>query len=151
MALTVEEKLARLKSLPDWDILRPEKKEFLISVANGVDENVAFARAKPDKAKNPRHGASLWSRTLEIKRAFEAMEYKKPESVYTKREAVEDITWRLRKQGLEDETYIKLLSLLAKMNGWDKPKPEKPEEEEEKTPLELVLEAERKRRNGEED
>lgn len=148
MALTVEEKLARLNNLPDWEIYPPEKKEFLISIANGIDPDVAYARARPNKGNNPRHHASLWLRNKEIQRALEAIQYEKKEPIYGKREALEDITYRLRKANVEDETYIKLLGLLAKMNGWDKPKKVDEKEDKEVDPLDAVLERERKRRES---
>lgn len=127
MVLTVEEKIKRLSDIEDWELYPPEQKEFLTNIANNIDPEVAFARANPTK-KNPRFHAGRLMQYKTIKKALDVIQYVKPEPVYTKREALEDITYRLRKQGLEDETYIKLLGLLSKMNGWDKPKPEKQEE-----------------------
>lgn len=145
MALTVEEKLNRLSNMEDWEIYPPEHKAFLTSVANNIEPAVAFVRAYPTSKKNPGFGAGGFLLRTNIRKALDVIQYVKPVPVYTKREALEDITQRIRKQGVEDETYIKLLSLLAKMSGWDKPKKEE-EKEEEKSPLELVLDEERKRR-----
>jgi len=155
MALTVEEKLNRLNNIEDWELYPPEQKSFLTSVANNIDPEVAYARANPDKPTSGRGSARFHAGRLmqykSIKKALDVIQYVKPEPTYTKREALEDITYRLRKQGLEDETYIKLLSILAKMNGWDKPKPEKPTEEEKKDDInQAVVDLERRRRNGEE-
>lgn len=146
MALTVEEKLNRLNKMEDWPLYPAEQKAFLIAVANGTDPEVAFHEANPEK-NNPRFHAGRLMQYKTIKRAFDVIGYVKPEKEYSKREALEDITYRLRKQGLEDDTYIKLLGLLVKMNGWDKPKPENPTPAEKAEDVnQTVVEMEKKRR-----
>ncbi len=147
MALTTDEKLKRLHDMEDWDLFKPEQQAFLKDIANNVDPERAYANNYP-ACRSPRFSAGRVMHYRNIKRALDVIGYEKPKPVYTKQEALENLTYRLRKQGMEDETYIKLLTIYSRMNGWDKPKTEKPDEEA--SPLEIVLERERKRRNGEE-
>ena len=146
MVLTVEEKLTRLRSMEDWELYPPEQKAFLTGIANNIDPEVSYHQAFPAKER-PRFHAGRLMQYKTIKKALEVIRYEKPEPVYTQREALEDITFRIRKNNLEDETYIKLLTLLAKMNGWDKPKepPKSPEEKQEDV-NQTVVELEKKRR-----
>lgn len=151
MVLTVEEKLARLEKWEDWEVCSPEQKAFLIGIANNLGPDVAYSRAFPNVPASGRGSIAFHaSRLLQYKRVkagLDVIQYVKPEPVYTQREALEDITFRIRKNNLEDETYIKLLTLLAKMNGWDKPKepPKSPEEKQEDV-NQTVVELEKKRR-----
>lgn len=155
MALTVEEKLARLYSMDDWEIYSPEDKGFLEGLANDLGPTNSLRKVRPDLPLTGRGSAPFHaSRLMGYKRiqlALDAIQYEPPKPTYDRKEALQEITYRLRKQGIEDETYIKLLSLYAKMNGWDKPKdpPKSPAEKEEDV-NQAVVDAERKRRNGEE-
>jgi hypothetical protein len=147
MVLTVEEKLARLERMEDWELYTPEQKTFLTCIANNIDPIEAMHQAKPELPLSGRGStafhAGRWMMHKTIEKALIVIQYERPEPVYTKREALQGVTYRLRKQGLEDETFIKLLTIYARMNGWDKPKSGKEEEEKEVSPLEAVLAAER--------
>lgn len=146
MALTVEEKLARLSKIEDWSLYPAEQKAFLTGIANNTDPEVSYHQSYPEK-KNPRFHAGRLMQYKSIKKALDVIQYVKPEPEYTQREALEDITYRLRKQGLEDDTYIKLLGLLVKMKGWDKQKdPPKTPEEKQEDVNQIVVEREKKRR-----
>lgn len=151
MVLTVEEKLNRLHNMDDWEIFPPEQAAFLEAIANNTEPAVAMHQVRPDIPLTGRgsvafHASRMLTYTR-IKKALDVIQYVKPEVVYTKKEALEDITYRLRKQNLEDETYIKLLGLLAKMNGWDKPK-EKPEEVDPEEKInQMVADLEKKRKD----
>lgn len=153
MALTVEEKIKRLEDMAEWDLYKPEHKNFLKDIARNIDPERAYANAYPDiegtRKHNARFGAIRLCRFLSIKRAFEAIGYATHKETLTKKDVLQDLSQKLRKQGLDDELYVKLVNIYSRMQGWNKPEPE--EEDEEATPLEKVLEAERKRRNGEKD
>jgi len=155
MALTVEEKLKRLHDWSEWEIYSPEDKGFLEGIANNLDPAAALRKVKPELPLTGRGSAPFHASRLmgykRIQAGLEVIQYVAPKPTYDRREALEEITYRLRKQGLDDETYIKLISIYAKMNGWDKPKdlPPTPEEKEEDV-NQAVVDAERKRRNGEE-
>jgi hypothetical protein len=40
--------------------------------------------------------------------------------VATKREVLESLSTQLRREDLDDLTFVKLLTLYAKLSGWDK-------------------------------
>ena len=145
MALTVEERLKRLDDMEGWPAYTPEQKVFITAIAKNIDPERAYALAFPEK-KNARFHAGRLMQYRSVKDALAVICYEKPKPVYTKQEALEDLTYRMRKQGMEDETYVKLLAIYSRMNGWDKPKADKPEEEVD--PLTAVLAAEKKRREN---
>jgi len=66
----------------------------------------------------------------------------------TKEEALRQLSVQLRRDGLDDLMFCKLLTVYIKLSGWDKTPTPSPKTPPVKTPsaLELVLEAERKRR-----
>lgn len=151
MALTVEEKIKRLETMEDWEIYPPEQKTFLTLIAQNFDPEIAFSKVFPEKpitgAGSVGFHAKRWLRYKSIEKALAVIQYVKPEPEYTHSEAISDITWRLRKQGLEDETYIKLLGLMVKMKGWDKQKePPKTPEEKDEDINKIILATEKKRR-----
>jgi hypothetical protein len=72
-------------------------------------------------------------------------------SAMTKNEALRQLSSYLRRPDLDDLTFCKLLNVFAKLSGWfndtTPPSPEKPVVTG-PTPLQMVLAAERKRREG---
>jgi hypothetical protein len=70
--------------------------------------------------------------------------------VASKAEVLQSLSKQLRRDDLDDKTFIKLLTLYSKLSGWnDEPSPPPaPQQPVIKQPsaLDLVLEAERKRR-----
>lgn len=146
MALTVEEKLKRLSDMEDWPLFSPQQQAFLKDVANNVDPERAYANNYAE-TKNPRFAAGRLIQYKNIKRALETIGYEKPKPVYTKQEALESLTYRMRKQGLEEEMYLKLLTLYSRLQGWDKPKPTTPSDEDQAEDVnQAVIDQEKKRR-----
>lgn len=69
--------------------------------------------------------------------------------VATKQEVLRSLSAQLRRPELDDKTFVKVMNIYAKLQGWfdnEPPSPKNTPAPTQPSPLELVLAEERKRR-----
>lgn len=145
MALTVEEKLARLKDYEGWPTFTDSQKVFLAAMAEGLPAAEAFKRAYPEtKTGGLIFATQQMMCRVGIKKALSIIEIETNKAAVSRKEALDILSARLRKCD-EDETLVKLLGLYSKLSGWDKPKDPEPTEDVSLDQLVAAMEKKRKK------
>jgi hypothetical protein len=143
MVATYEENIAKLKQQDNWWSFTDSQRVFLDGVAKGLKPLDAIKQAYPD-CKN---AVTLTKHMLErvgIQRALDTIGIDVRKANLSKADALQMLTRRLHKAGTDDATFAKLLSLYAKLAGWDKEEDDPSEE----VSLDKLIVAMEKKRKG---
>lgn len=147
MALTVEEKIDKLKNGQYWDEFTDAQRNFLLNMAASDFALLdSYRKAYPNvKASASTFSAYGMIQSLAVKAALESIGYQREKKeVVSKKEAQELMSYHMRKTGLEPETLVKLMGVYAKLAGWEKEKETDPGEEMSMDKLVAAVEKKRK-------
>lgn len=142
MALTIEEKLEKLKAYKDWNKFTPPQQKFLQNMAQGMLSEDAYSDAYPDTrqvALLPQT-AQMLSRAG-IRKALDSIGIDVSKPLVSQKEAMELLSKHLRKAD-DPSVLVKLLSTYAKIAGWDK----KTDKDDEPPSLDKLVAAVEKKR-----
>lgn len=141
MALTYEEKIAKLKEFEGWLTFTDSQRVFLDGMAKGLKPVEAMKIAYP--ANNGIVVATKHMLTrVGIKQALSIIGEDYDTPLVSKSEALKLLSRHLRKS-YDSAEVVKLLSLYSKLSGWDK---EEEAESEEVSLDKLVAAVEKKRK-----
>lgn len=145
MALTIEEKLAKLQEFDGWLSFTPPQQAFLNNMAEGLKPTEAFMKAYPDtKAKSMIFATQQMMCRVGVKRALASIEIDVRKPLVSRQEAMELLSIHLRK--IEDpDKLVKVLNTYAKIAGWGK---EETDEQEDTVPMDKLVAAVEKKRRG---
>lgn len=144
MALTTEEKIAKLQTFEHWLGFTEPQRKFLLAMAEGLKPHEAFIKAYPDtKAPSLVFATQQMMCRVGIKKAlaFIEIEFRKP--TVSRTEALELLSTHLRKIDDPDK-LVKLLGVYAKIAGWGKEEKNLDEE----VPMDKLVAAVEKKRRG---
>lgn len=145
MALTIEEKLAKLQEFDGWLSFTPPQQAFLNNMAEGLKPTEAFMKAYPDtKAKSMIFATQQMMCRVGVKRALASIEIDVRKPLVSRQEAMELLSIHLRK--IEDpDKLVKVLNTYAKIAGWGK---DETDEQEDTVPMDKLVAAVEKKRRG---
>lgn len=147
MALTTEEKLARLHIHPEWIECTPQQQKALEKFAETSRCRESYAFAYPSaRAGSTNSYANAFFGQAKIKRLVSAMlDEDDGRGLVEREDALLMLSKHLRNPNENTDQFCKVLSLYSKMMGWDK-QPAPGGEDAEQDLNEMVKAAEKKRK-----
>lgn len=146
MALTYEEKIAKLREYEGWFDFTDSQRVFLDGMAQGLNPTNSYKRAYPDTrgtAVAVALGAMMTR--VGIRKALSIIGIEKKQTPFSKKEAMGLLTTHLRKTD-DPAVLVKLLAIYSKFAEWEADA-EAPDETVDMN--KLVEAVEKKRRNTE--
>ncbi len=144
MALTYEEKIAKLKEFEGWLTFTDSQRVFLEGMARDMKPVEAMKRAYPDNKGIVVATKHMLAR-VGIQQALDLIQVKYATANVSKNEALKLLSRHLRRTNDSSE-LVKLLGLYSKLTGWDKEEEDPPGEE--MSLDKLVTAVERRRKAG---
>lgn len=146
MALTYEEKIAKLREYEGWFDFTDSQRVFLDGMAKGLNPTASYKVAYPDtRATAVAVALGAMMTRVGIRKALSIIGIDNKTPSFSKKEAMELLTRHLRKTD-DPAVLVKLLSIYSKFAGWE----EEAEDPGETVDMNKLVEAvEKKRRNTE--
>jgi len=120
MALTVKEKIETLEKGTKWITFTEPQKLFLLKMAETDDLLNSYRYAYPTTQHNGLiFAAQRLVQMVGIKEALAEIGWEQSRAAVSKKEALELLSKQLRKNDIAPLHLAKLLSVYAKMAGWD--------------------------------